>query len=362
MNGTEAGARAGHGLVLETHHSRPRVSEVEFGAPGPGEVRVTMRAAGVCHTDLSAVRDARCTPLLLGHEGVGTVESVGAGVDESRLGQRVLLSWRTPCGSCRSCLRARPHLCLTPRRAGAGSAQREGRPLARLLDTGCFATHAVTPAQAAIAIPDELSDERAAVVGCAVATGVGAVLFTARVAAGEAVAVWGAGGVGLNVIAAAGSVARAGVVIALDPDPVRRAAAEARGAVAGAPEDAAAIIAHHTQGRGVDHAFEVVGSPATMGAAIDALAVGGQLTLVGAAAREAQLAFAPRRFMSRQQRIAGCIYGSLRPAADLPLLLDWCRAGVIPVDDLLGERVTLADLPAVFERRSAGIRTLVELS
>jgi S-(hydroxymethyl)glutathione dehydrogenase/alcohol dehydrogenase len=321
-----------------------------------------MHTAGVCHTDISAVRDARCTPLLLGHEGVGTVDSVGAGVDESRLGQRVLLSWRTPCGSCRRCLQARPHICLTPRGAGAGSARRDGRPLARLLDTGCFATYAVVPAQAAIAIPPELSEDRAAVVGCAVATGVGAVLFTARVAAGDSVAVWGAGGVGLNVIAAAAFVARAGVVVAFDPDPSRRAAAEARGAIAGAPEDASAIIAHHTDGFGVDHAFEVVGSPATMGAAIDALAVGGQLTLVGAAARDAPLAFAPRRFMSRQQRIAGCIYGSLRPAVDLPLLLDWCRAGVIPVDDMLGERVTLADLPGVFERPPAGIRTMVVLS
>jgi S-(hydroxymethyl)glutathione dehydrogenase/alcohol dehydrogenase len=229
-----------------------------------------------------------------------------------------------------------------------------------LLDTGCFASYVVVPAVATTTVPPGLGDEAAALVGCAVATGVGAVLRTARIDPGDDVAVWGAGGVGLNIVFAATALARARVVIAVDPDPERREAAVRRGAtLATSPEESAGAIERATTGRGVDHAFEVVGEPETMSAALAALAVGGQLTLVGAAARDARLAFGPRGFMSRQQRIVGCIYGSVLPAADLPLLLEWCRAGLVPLEDLIGDRVTLEDLPAVFEQPRAGVRTLV---
>jgi S-(hydroxymethyl)glutathione dehydrogenase/alcohol dehydrogenase len=351
----------GEGVVLGRVGETPRLRELEFLPPGRMEVRIKMTSAGVCHTDLAAIRDARTTPLLLGHEGVGEIESIGDDVQGLSAGDRVLLSWRTPCGHCRSCARAQPHLCLQPRTTSEPRVLADGAPISPLLESGCFASYVVVPAGGLAKLPEGLDGATAALVGCAVATGVGAVLHTAAVQAGDDVAVWGAGGVGLNVVLAAATLARARSIIVIDPDPQRRDAALRRGAtVVATPEESSAAVAEATAGRGVDHAFEVVGDPSIMREAIDALAVGGQLTLVGAAARDAQLRFEPRRFMSRQQRIVGCIYGSLRPAADLPLLLEWCRAGVIPLDDLIGERLTLADLPSLFERPSSGVRPLVE--
>jgi S-(hydroxymethyl)glutathione dehydrogenase/alcohol dehydrogenase len=192
-----------------------------------------------------------------------------------------------------------------------------------------------------------------------VATGVGAALYTARVEPGDDVAVFGSGGVGLNIVAGA-AIARARTIVAIDPDPDRRRRALACGATRTAtPEGAAEAIAEATGGRGVDHAFEVVGSPAVMARAIDLLGVGGQLILVGAARRDDELAFAPRRFMSRQQRISSCIYGSLRPAVDLPLLLEWSRDGVLPLGQLAGAQIGLDELPAAFASPPAGVRTVV---
>jgi S-(hydroxymethyl)glutathione dehydrogenase/alcohol dehydrogenase len=353
------GVLVGRGLVLPELGAAPVLDQLEFASPGPGEVRARVLAAGLCHTDLAAIRDARTTPVVLGHEGVGEIESVGPGVTSATVGQRVLFSWKTPCGSCRRCAQARPQLCVAPRSTASPRVRRNGAPVAVLLDTGCFADYVVLPAAAAIAVPAGLSSEHAALVGCAVATGVGAALWTARVEPGDDVAVFGAGGVGLNVVAGA-AMAHARSIVAIDPDPERRARALGLGAtVATAPAGAAEVISAATDGRGADHAFEVVGSPAIMAEAIDALAVGGQLVLVGAAARDAQLSFAPRRFMSRQQRITSCIYGSIRPSADLPLLLGWCRAGLLELDRLDGARIGLDDLPAAFLAPPPGVRTVV---
>lgn len=353
---------AGHALVLDRLGELPAICEVLVDPPGAGEARVRMLAAGVCHTDVGAVRDARATPVVLGHEGVGVVESVGAGVDTALLGRRVLLAWKTPCGSCRRCLQQRSHLCESPRVPSGPRVRRNGAPLATLLDTGCFCTYAVVPADACIAVPDGLGDADAAVVGCAVATGVGAALHTAKIQAGDRVAVWGVGGVGQNVVVGA-QLALAGQIIAVDPDPARRQAALRHGAgVACGPDDALATIARATGGAGVDVAFDVVGRPETMATAIDALGVGGTLVLVGAAARTDELCFQPRRFMSRQQRIVGCIYGSLRPRIDLPLLLRLCADRTIPTEDMLGGDVTLDELPQVFAQPSNGLRTIVRFT
>lgn len=353
---TQLEARA---LVLEQHGEPPRLVDVVVDPPGRGEVRVRMVAAGVCHTDLAAVRDARVVPIVLGHEGTGIVESVGEDVDGSLVGARVLLSWKTPCGSCRRCRQGRRQLCEAPRGTAAPRVHRDGEPLALLLDTGCFCTAVVVPFAAVTRVPEGLVDEQVALVGCAVATGVGAAWHTAAVKAGDFVAVWGVGGVGVNIVAGA-ALARARVIVAVDPEPGRQEAALARGAtVACSPADALETIAEVTGGHGLDFAFEVVGRPETMATAIDALGVGGTLVLVGAAARDDELAFQPRRFMSRQQRIVGCIYGSIDPDVDLPDLLRRVGDGSLPLADLIGRRVTLEDLPAVFEAPGDGRRVVV---
>jgi S-(hydroxymethyl)glutathione dehydrogenase/alcohol dehydrogenase len=339
------------GLVLERPNEPPRLHEIEVLPPGPGEVRVRMHAAGLCHTDLSNVRDARTTPLLLGHEGAGVVESVGSGVDELSPGMQVLVCWKVPCGRCRQCSAGREHLCERVQELAEPRFIWNGKPLPPLLNAGCFSELVVLPAAGAIPLDGDLPLEQAALVGCAVATGVGAVLKTAQVEPGARVGVWGAGGVGLNVVSAA-RLAEAATIVAVDPDPRRRELALARGAT-----DAVEPGAELTD---LDYAFEVVGEPEVMAEALAALGVGGRLVLVGAAARDALLAFQPRAFMSKQQQIVGCIYGSLHPHRDLPELLRWCANGRLPLADLVGRRITLAELPAAFvEPPGDGVRTIV---
>ena len=339
------------GLVLERLNEPPRLHEIEVLPPGPAEVRVQMRAAGLCHTDVSSVRDARTTPLLLGHEGAGVIEAVGDGVKTLEPGMPVLVCWKVPCGTCRHCNVGRRHLCVQVKELAEPRYLWKGDPLPPLLNAGCFSDLIVLPAAAAIPLEDGLPFEQAALVGCAVATGVGAVLKTAQVEPGARVGVWGAGGVGLNVVTAA-RIAEAATIVAVDPDPERRELALARGAT-----EAVAPGADLTD---LDYAFEVVGEPEIMEEAFGALGIGGTLVLVGAVARDARFSMHPRAFLSRQQRIVACIYGSLDPHRDLPELLRWCKDGRLPLEDLVGRRISLADLPAAFvEPPADGVRTVV---
>jgi S-(hydroxymethyl)glutathione dehydrogenase/alcohol dehydrogenase len=339
------------GLVLDRRGEPPTLQELEVAKPGAGEVRVRMVAAGLCHTDVSSVRDARSVPLVLGHEGAGVVESVGAGVAFAT-GAPVLLCWKVPCGRCRRCRVGDAHLCEEVVGLEGPRCFRDGEPVPPLLNAGCFCELVVVPAAACVALEGDLPFEQAALVGCAVATGVGAVLRTARVRPEESIAVFGAGGVGLNVVSGA-LLAGARRIVAVDPDPGRREGALARGATeALAPEEAGEL--------GVDHAFEAVGHPDVMAQALAALAPGGQLVLIGASARDALLSFHPRAFMSRQQRIVGCIYGSLRPHVDLPVLLRLAAQGRLPLADLVGARIGLDGLPRAFvDPPAGGVRTVV---
>jgi S-(hydroxymethyl)glutathione dehydrogenase/alcohol dehydrogenase len=346
-------------VVLDERGRLPTLTTVSVAPAETGEARVRMRAAGVCHTDLSAVKDARTVPLVLGHEGMGVVESVGPGGNEDIVGTRVLLSWKTPCGECRRCKPPRSHLSTRPLPPAGPRISRGPEPLGVLLDTGCFCDYVVVPEAACVAVPPQLSDRHAALVGCAVATGVGAALYTARIDPGDTVAVWGAGGVGLYIVSGA-RLRLASTIVAVDPVPERREAALARGATLACPPEAAvSTIEEATQGDGVDVAFEVVGDAELMATAIDTLGVGGMLVLVGAAARDAVLSFQPRRFMSRQQRLVGCIYGSVRPRFDLPTLLALCAAGEVPLDDLDGQTIALDDVPEAFASPPGGVRPVV---
>jgi S-(hydroxymethyl)glutathione dehydrogenase / alcohol dehydrogenase len=340
------------GLVLDALGERPRLQELTVEPPGPGEVRVRMRAAGLCHTDVSQVRDARFTPILLGHEGAGEVESVGPDVDGLTPGEPILVCWKVPCGRCRRCTGGLPHLCEDVVGLAEPRTFRDGEPIGPMLNAGCFSEHVVLPASAAIPIEADLPLEQAALVGCAVATGVGAVLWTAGVEPGASVAVFGAGGVGLNIVVGA-RIAGAARIVAVDPDETRLELARARGAT-------------HTVRPGdpfdpVDYAFEVVGEPAVMEQAVAALAPAGELVLVGATARDALMSFHPRAFLSRQQRITGCIYGSVNPREHLPQLLFWCADGTVPLADLIGRRITLDELEDAFDQPpNGGVRTVID--
>jgi S-(hydroxymethyl)glutathione dehydrogenase/alcohol dehydrogenase len=263
------------GLVLRTWHEAPTVEELRVEPPGPGEVRVRISAAGLCHTDLSAVRDARSTPMVLGHEGAGVIESVGQDVTGLQPGTSVLLCWKTPCGLCPKCSAGKMYLCERVLDVGEPRVFWRGKPVARILNTGCFSELVVVPAKAVVPFDDILPPELVALVGCAVATGVGAVLRTVEVEAGSSLAVWGAGGVGLNVVFGA-RIAQASTIIAVDPDPERRRLATDRGAThTVAPEDTLECVEEATGGRGLDYAFETVGEPVVMTEALSTLGVGG---------------------------------------------------------------------------------------
>lgn len=350
-------------IILATLGQFPTLETVTLHDPGADEVAVRMVASGICHTDISYMRDARATPVLLGHEGAGVVEQVGANVTHVQPGDHVVINWQVKCGRCRWCLSGRQDLCEKVQATAAPRVYWQDAPLHVMLNAGTFCPVAVVPAMGAIPIRRDMPLDKVALLGCAVATGVGAVLRTAQVQPGENVVVIGAGGVGLNVVQGA-RLANAGLIIAVDVDDERLGqAASLFGAthtINSRQTDPVAEVQRLTNGRGVEHVFEVVGLPELMLQGIELLSRGGTLTLVGAAARDATLPFHPRRFMSQQQTIKGCIFGNIRPAIDLPLFADWYVNGRLRLDDLHTATIPLDEVPRVFKEGANGIRTLVK--
>lgn len=352
------------GIVLPELGRLPVLTEVEVHEPGPDEVRIRMAASGICHTDIGYMRDARATPVILGHEGAGVVEKVGERVSHVQPGDHVVVNWQAKCHACRHCLSGRSDLCENVQGTAAPRIFWQDEPLHVMLNAGTFSPYAVVPAGGAVKVRSDIPLDKAALLGCAVATGVGAALYTAAVGPGDSVAVIGSGGVGLNIIQGA-QLAGATQIIAIDISDANLALAREFGAtdvVNSDRSDSVAAVRERTGGRGAAHVFEVVGLPELMLGAIDMLARGGALTLVGAAARDATLPFFPRKFMSQQQRILGCIYGNIHPALDLPLFADLYMAGRLKLDELHTANVRLEDVPAVFagDGPQGGIRTVIQ--
>jgi S-(hydroxymethyl)glutathione dehydrogenase / alcohol dehydrogenase len=350
------------GVVLHRHGELPVLEPLTIHDIGDAEVLVEMRTSGICHTDLSYLRDARTLPVLLGHEGAGVVRDVGKNVSHVQPGDHVVINWQAKCNHCTNCLRGRQDLCENIQGTASPKVFYKNQPLSVMLNAGTFCPFVVVPASGAVPIRKDLPFDKAAMLGCAVATGVGAALYTANVQPGETVVVVGCGGVGLNVIQGAG-LAQAGTIIAIDPSHERLQLAQKYGAthVLESNENIISQVRDLTYGRGVDHAFEVVGHSELMLQCLDMLARGGTLTLVGAAARDATLPFFPRRFMSQQQKIQGCIYGNIRPLLDFPLFANWYMEGKLLLDDLRGSDVSLGDVPKVFsgDLKPSGVRPIV---
>lgn len=351
------------GIILAELGRLPTLETIILHPPGPEEVLVRIAASGICHTDLGYMQYARACPVILGHEGAGMVEAVGERVQHVKPGDHVAINWQPKCGQCRRCLAGRRDLCENIQGTAAPRAFWQGQPLHVMLNAGTFCPRVVVPAGGAVPIRADIPLDKAALLGCGVATGVGAALFTARVQPGEDVVVIGTGGVGLNIVQGA-RLANARRIIAVDVAEDRLKLATKLGAtdtVNSSQGDPVAQVKAITGGRGVEHVFEVVGLPKLMQQGLDMLARGGALTLVGAAEREALLAFQPRRFMSQQQAILGCIYGNVRPEIDLPLLADWYMAGRLHLDELHTRTIGLSEVPDVFAHpaKYGGIRTVV---
>ena len=326
--------------------SRPlSIEEVELAPPGPGEVLVRVRAAGLCHSDLSVIDGARPrpTPMVLGHEAAGEVVETGPGGSDLKPGDRVVMVFVPSCGHCAPCSEGRPALCEPGNAAnGAGELLGGGRrlsahgaPLNHHVGVSAFADHAVLSRRSLVRIEADIPHEIAALFGCAVLTGVGAVVNTAKVRAGESVAVVGLGGVGLSALmgAAACGAAR---VIAIDLSEEKLAAARDLGATdtfnAGDSGVVEAIRA--ATGGGVDHGLEMAGSVKALDLAYQITRRGGTTTTAGLANPAHSLALAPVRLVGEERTLKGSYVGSCIPLRDIPRFIDLYQRGKLPVDRL----------------------------
>lgn len=351
--------------VLTAPGAPLQVCDLTLPEPGQGQVRVRIAATGVCHSDLSLASGTlrQRVPAVLGHESAGTVVSVGAGVTSTAPGDRVVLCWAPPCGRCWFCEQDEPWLC--ERSADAASvpyATVDGQPVYPGLSTGGFAEQTVVSARAVLPVPDAVPLEQAALVGCAVMTGVGAVLKTARVRAGQSVLVVGLGGVGLSVVQGA-RLAEAGRVIVVDRSPSRLDLAQTMGATDALPDggDLPRQVRELTAGRGVDHAFDCVGLAETIRGCWSATRRGGVTTVVGIGGKDQQVTFSALELFHYARVLQGCVYGSTDPPADIPTVLQHAAAGRLELGALVGDTVGLEGIGAAFEAmaRGAGARTLV---
>ncbi len=338
--------------VLWEQRAPLSVEPVELEPPGPGEVLVEVKAAGVCHSDLHpACGDwpAR-TPLVLGHEGAGIVREVGPAVSQVSIGDHVVFCWAPACGTCPSCLAGRPVLCdrldrTTYRNrlpSGGTRLRARGQPIGSFLSTGCFADHAVVAEEGAIPVSRDLGFEALAALGCAVLTGVGAVLNAARVPAGATVAVIGTGGVGLNVVQGA-VIAGCERIIAIDRARTALELATMFGATDGVDVSAGttAAIRELTAGRGADYVFDTVGTPATISEAVASARKGGTIVLTGLSRLDAHASIPMYPFVMQEKRLIGSLYGSGQPKSDVQRLISLHVAGRLKLNELVARTYTL---------------------
>jgi S-(hydroxymethyl)mycothiol dehydrogenase len=297
------------------------LEEIHVDPPGPGEVLVRIEATGVCHSDLHVIQENgwnHAFPILLGHEGAGTVETVGDGVGGLAAGDRVVLGWKTACGECSMCKRGEPRQCKKPPAAAGRLHRSDGADLTPVLRTGTFATHTVVPAVAAAKVPRELPVEQACLIGCAVATGVMSVLETAKVWEGARVAVIGCGAVGLSVIQGA-RIAGASEIRAIDLDERKL-------------EQALRFGATHTEPGPVDFVFDVVGRRATFEQALGLIGTGGTVVLIGLSPAGEKAEIDLPKLFGRRARIL-VSHGGDHLSTDFPRLADWALEGKL---DLAG--------------------------
>lgn len=337
------------------------IEEVDLDPPGKGEVLVEIKATGVCHSDLHPARDdwPTRTPVVLGHEGAGVVRETGPGVTKVTAGDHVVLCWAPACGACAPCLEGRAVLCdrldkTTYRNrlpSGATPLHARGKDLGQFLGTACFADYSVVAEEALVVVDRSLSLTALATLGCAVVTGVGAVLTSARVPRGASVAVIGAGGVGLNVIQGA-VLAGADRIIALDRRPAPLQLARTFGAtetIDGSASPAVDAIRASTAGRGADFVFDTVGSPSTLSDALAATRKGGTVVLTGLSRIDAAGSFQLFQFVMQEKRLIGSVYGSGRPTEDIARLAGWFRDGKLKLTELVSRTYALSEINAALD-------------
>ncbi|MGW1890965.1 zinc-binding dehydrogenase [Streptomyces sp. NPDC002004] len=335
------------------------ITDIVLPEPGPGQVRVRLAAAGVCHSDLSLSDGTMRVPVpcVLGHEGAGTVVSVGEGVTHVAPGDGVVLNWAPSCGACFHCSIGEVWLCANAL-VGAGAVYAkaaDGTDLHPGLNVAAFAEETVVAAGCVLPVPDGVPLTDAALLGCAVLTGYGAVHHAARVREGETVVVFGVGGVGLATIQSA-RIAGASTIVAVDVSSEKEGLARGAGATeyVVASDDTARDIRKLTGGQGADVAVECVGRARTIRTAWDSTRRGGRTTVVGIGGKDQQVSFNALEVFHWGRTLAGCVYGNSNPAQDLPVLAGHIRAGRLDLGSLVTDRIALDGIPAAFDNMLAG--------
>ena len=350
--------------VLAGKGRRLEIDELELAPPRHGEVLVKVAASGLCASDLNMIDGKRSLapfPVVLGHEAAGVVVETGPGVTRLQVGDHVVMTILPSCGHCPSCRRGQPNHCATAHAAmnaghlldGSSRLSRDGEPINHFLTVSSFAEYAVVPESGTVAVRADMPLDRAALLSCAVLTGVGAVRNTARVQPGSRVAVFGCGGVGLNVVQGA-RIAGAAQIVAVDVSSEKLELARRLGAtdlVHAREQDPVAAIRRLTGG--VDYAFEALGREQTIQQAWDSLDVGGEAVIVGLMRHGATVTLDADAFVD-ERRLRGCYVGSSRPTRDVPALVDHYLAGQLRLDEMISQRLGLHQLDQAFDQLRAG--------
>ena len=349
--------------ILNEYQTPLSIEEVQIDPPKAGEVKVRISATGVCHSDYHVMKGEWKfgLPVLLGHEASGFVEEVGPGVVGIKPGDRAALSFRPWCGRCRLCIIGKSVLCegyagdRFKMHDGTSRVHRNGEDVGVLGRMGSFAEYVVMPAEQVVPIEQEIDMESLALIGCAVTTGVGAVLNTAKVEPGSTVAVIGCGGVGLNVVQGA-AIAGASKIIAVDLLDNKLDYAASFGAthlVNGSKGDAVEQVRDLTGG-GVDYAFEVIGNYRTVEQAIKMIRQAGTTVIVGMAPQNQTAGFDPLLFVQKEARLLGSWYGSVRPRLDFHRFTEMTLVGKLKVKEMISRRYPLEQINEAYDSLGRG--------
>ncbi|WP_334143373.1 Zn-dependent alcohol dehydrogenase [Rhabdothermincola sp.] len=345
------------------------VDDVTLGELGPTDVKVDIRATGVCHSDLHAMKGdlPQGAPFVPGHEGAGVVSEVGSAVTRLSVGDHVVVAWSPPCGQCVACVDQKsPHLCIMIQFAIAGVPRFKegGTDLFGMAGTGTFAEQLIVPQEAAIKIDDDVPFEIASLIGCGVTTGVGAAINTAKVEPGSTCVVFGCGGVGISVIQGC-RVAGAAVIVAVDLNDDKLEMAKRFGATHSVKPDGLDALKGEVTGMagGFDYAFEAIGLPQTVRAAYDAVRRGGTAIVVGVGNMSQTVEFNMFELFFQEKTLKGSYYGSADVRSDFNRFLRLWKAGKLDLEGMISQRITLDDVNDAIQKMKRGevIRSVIEL-
>lgn len=345
------------------------VDTIETAPLGPTDVRVQIKATGVCHSDLHGMEGSLPVgaPCVLGHEGAGIITEVGDAVSQVAVGDHVVVAWSPPCGKCPACVEQKqPHLCVMIQFAVAGMPRfTEGAdPVFGFAGTGTFVEEMILPQEGAIKIDDDVPFEIASLIGCGVTTGVGAAINTAKVRPGSTAVVFGCGGVGMSVIQGC-RIAGAAVIVAVDLNPDKLEQAKQFGATHAVSPDQLDALKGEVTGMagGFDYAFEAIGLPVTMRAAYDAARRGGHVVIVGVGGADKHIELNCFELFFDEKIIQGSYYGSADVRSDFHRLLRLWKAGKLDLEAMITKKIGLEGVNEAIEalRKGEAIRTVIEL-